>query len=74
MESGNKIYFYPLWLRIWHGINAIGIILLIISGYLLQSGSAGDSFKLMVNLHNIAGVISIVKLFTFSDWKCSNQE
>lgn len=60
MESGNnKIYFYPVWLRIWHGINAIGIILLIISGYLMQSGSAGTtiSFKLLVNTHNIAGII-----------------
>lgn len=57
MEAGNKIYFYPLWLRVWHGINAIGIILLIISGYLMQSGSAGTSFQLMVNMHNIAGII-----------------
>ena len=57
MESGNKIYFYPLWLRVWHGVNALGIILLIISGYLMQSGSAGNSFHLIVNSHNIAGII-----------------
>ena len=25
-----KIYFYPVWIRIWHGLNAIFIILLIL--------------------------------------------
>lgn len=65
MESGNKIYFYPTWLRIWHGINAIGIILLIISGYLMQSGSAGGAFQFMVNMHNIAGIIVSVNYLVF---------
>ncbi len=65
MESGNKIYFYPTWLRIWHGINAIGIILLIISGYLMQSGSAGGTFQFMVNMHNIAGIIVSVNYLVF---------
>ena len=32
MNSENKVYFYPVWLRIWHGINALGIIVLIITG------------------------------------------
>jgi len=54
-----KIYFYPLWLRIWHGINALGIITLILTGILMQSSnvSSGIDFNLLVNLHNIAGVI-----------------
>jgi len=65
MESGNKIYFYPTWLRIWHGINAIGIILLIVSGYLMQSGSAGASFQLMVNMHNISGIIVSLNYLLF---------
>lgn len=65
MEAGNKIYFYPLWLRVWHGINAIGIILLIISGYLMQSGSAGNYFNLMVNSHNIAGIIVSLNYLIF---------
>lgn len=65
MESGHKIYFYPTWLRIWHGINAIGIILLIISGYLMQSGSAGASFQFMVNMHNIAGIIVSLNYLIF---------
>jgi thiosulfate reductase cytochrome b subunit len=65
MESGHKIYFYPTWLRIWHGINAVGIILLIISGYLMQSGSAGGAFQLMVNMHNVAGIIVSLNYLVF---------
>lgn len=65
MASNNKIYFYPTWLRIWHGINAIGIILLIISGYLMQSGSAGGTFQFMVNMHNIAGIIVSLNYLIF---------
>jgi thiosulfate reductase cytochrome b subunit len=57
MESQNKIYFYPLWLRIWHGINALGIIILIITGISMQSGSAYIGFNTSVNIHNIAGII-----------------
>lgn len=62
-----KIYFYPLWLRIWHGFNALGIITLIITGILMQSsmGSTGISFPLMVNLHNIAGVVVTISYMVF---------
>ena len=59
MNSKNtKLYFYPVWLRIWHGINALGIILLIITGISLQSGTNSTfiNFKLAVNMHNITGI------------------
>jgi thiosulfate reductase cytochrome b subunit len=59
MTDHQKIYFYPLWLRIWHGINAIGILTLIFTGLSMQSGieSSGIiSFKLIINLHNISGI------------------
>lgn len=59
MTSENtKLYFYPLWLRIWHGINALGIILLIVTGISMQSGIEGSfiNFRLAVNLHNISGI------------------
>ncbi len=59
MSSENtKLYFYPFWLRIWHAVNALGIILLIITGFSMQSGveSSFISFKLSVNIHNIAGI------------------
>jgi thiosulfate reductase cytochrome b subunit len=69
MSSENtKLYFYPFWLRIWHGINAIGIILLILTGIAMQSGfdSSFIKFQLAVNLHNISGIaISINYLLFF---------
>ncbi|MBN1985407.1 MAG: cytochrome b/b6 domain-containing protein [Prolixibacteraceae bacterium] len=59
MNSNNKIYFYPVWLRIWHGINALGIIILIITGISLQSGGESGfiSFNLNIKIHNFAGAI-----------------
>ena len=59
MNSNNKIYFYPLWLRIWHGINAICIILLIFSGISLRSGMENQitNFDTTIHVHNYAGVI-----------------
>lgn len=62
-----KIYFYPVWLRIWHGLNALGIIALILTGISMQS--SGDlffiNFKLIVNLHNIAGILVTLCYFVF---------
>lgn len=65
--TANKIYFYPLWLRIWHAINAIGIILLIITGILMQSGMESSliDFNLNVNIHNISGFIVSINYFLF---------
>lgn len=68
MNSGNtKLYFYPLWLRIWHGINAIGIILLIITGISMQWGveSSFIEFQLAVNIHNISGVVITLNYLLF---------
>lgn len=67
MATENKIYFYPVWLRIWHGINALGIIILIISGITMQSGvnSSFIKFNVAVNLHNIAGVSVSINYLLF---------
>ena len=67
MTTENKIYFYPLWLRIWHGINALGIITLIITGITMNSGmeSSFISFKLNIQLHNFAGAIVAINYFLF---------
>ena len=56
--ENTRLYFYPVWLRIWHGINALGIILLIVTGISMQSGveSSFIRFNLAVNMHNIAGI------------------
>jgi len=67
METNNKIYFYPLWLRIWHGINALGIILLIITGYTMQAGNESSllGFNTSVNIHNISGLTVALNYLLF---------
>ena len=65
MESQNKIYFYPVWLRIWHGINALGILLLIITGISMQSGKPFLGFNTSVNTHNVTGIIVSINYLLF---------
>src|SRR5680860_1271762 len=66
MTATNKIYFYPIWLRIWHGLNALGIITLIITGISMQSiESSLLGFKTTVSLHNIAGTIVTLSYLIF---------
>jgi len=68
MSSENtKLYFYPFWLRIWHAVNAVGIILLIITGISMQSGfeTSFIEFSLAVNLHNISGVVISLNYLLF---------
>lgn len=66
--ENNKIYLYPLWLRIWHGVNALGIILLILTGIRLQYSELSMlpmDFGLAVQMHNIVGVIVTLSYFVF---------
>ena len=69
MTAPEKLYFYPVWLRIWHGLNAIGILTLIFTGISMQSSVEAFqiiSFNWIINLHNIAGIlVSISYLFYF---------
>lgn len=68
MTSENKIYFYPIWLRIWHGINALGILILIFTGISMQYSNPKFeliNFEFAVNLHNIAGILVTVNYFLF---------
>lgn len=59
MASTEKIYFYPGWLRLWHGLNALGIIILIVTGLSMNASLESPliGFSLAVSLHNIAGVL-----------------
>lgn len=68
MSESGKIYFYPVWLRIWHGINALGIITLIVSGISMQSSVNNGviQFNTMISVHNITGVVvSLSYVFYF---------
>jgi len=53
-----KIYFYPIWLRLWHVINAVFCILLIVTGISMQYAFANPlvSFEKAVSIHNFSGI------------------
>ena len=68
MTAENKLYFYPIWLRIWHGINGLGILILIYTGINMQYSNPDFklmNFELAVNLHNIAGILISVNYLLF---------
>ena len=68
MATEGKLYLYPIWLRIWHAINALGIIILIVTGLNLQYAESQFSifnFNLAVNMHNVAGVIVSISYLLF---------
>jgi len=62
-----KLYFYPVWLRVWHGFNALGILVLIVTGISMQWSidSPLINFSLAVKLHNIAGVVVSIGYLLF---------
>ena len=55
-----KIYLYPIWIRIWHVINALCFLLLIITGISLHYATTGSSFirfDIAVAMHNACAII-----------------
>jgi thiosulfate reductase cytochrome b subunit len=63
-----KLYLYPVWLRLWHGINAILFLALIATGISMQYSSPDAPlirFDLAVKWHNIAGVILSLNYLIF---------
>ena len=62
------LYLYPLWIRIWHGFNALFFILLLISGISMQyadNQTAVMSFDLAVATHNISGILISIFYLVF---------
>jgi thiosulfate reductase cytochrome b subunit len=58
--STTKIYLYPVWIRIWHVINAVMFLLLIFTGISLHFNSMENSlipFNVSVGMHNVAAII-----------------
>ncbi|HQO49337.1 MAG TPA: cytochrome b/b6 domain-containing protein [Bacteroidales bacterium] len=55
-----RLYLYPIWLRIWHGINALMFLILIATGISMQYSNPDAPlirFDLAVQWHNITGII-----------------
>jgi thiosulfate reductase cytochrome b subunit len=55
-----KEYYYPAWLRVWHWLNAILFLSLIITGLNLQYSTKANPlirFDHAIKVHNISGII-----------------
>lgn len=68
METNHKIYLQPTPVRIWHWINALGIITLIVTGAQIRFPEYIQlfaSYKSAILLHNTAGLVVAA---SFSLW------
>ena len=66
--AATKIYLYPIWIRLWHVLNALLFILLIITGFSLHYASMDSSlipFNVSVAIHNICAIILIANYGIF---------
>lgn len=64
----NKLYLYPLWLRIWHATNAILFLALVFTGLGMQYSPVDDpfmDFATTITVHNIAGVMLLISYLFF---------
>ncbi len=63
-----KLYLYPLWLRIWHLLNALLMILLFLSGISLHYAEASViklGFSSSMFIHNVCGIILSLNYLCF---------
>lgn len=64
----DKLYLYPIWVRLWHMINALLFLTLIITGLSLQYSSIEYPlipFNYAVSIHNISGIVLCVMFAVF---------
>jgi thiosulfate reductase cytochrome b subunit len=64
------MYLYPIWVRLWHVLNAILIIILIITGISMQYTDKENSiflvgFSRAIKWHNIAAIILTINFIIF---------
>lgn len=73
MSEKKRIYLQPWPVRIWHWINALGIVILILSGAQIrfpESLSIFRTYQSAIQVHNIAGItVSISFSFWFFYYK-----
>jgi len=64
----NKLYLYPVWIRLWHVLNALMFLLLILTGISLHYANVEDSFisfNVSVAIHNVCAIILTVNYGVF---------
>ncbi len=62
-----RLYLYPVWLRLWHVLNAISFLILILTGLSMQYASIKYPlirFDIAVSMHNTAGIV-LLGLYVF---------
>lgn len=63
-----KIYLYPVWLRLWHWLNVLAFLVLIVTGLNLQYADPSVQFfrfDVAVTWHNVAGISLVVFYIVF---------
>jgi len=66
-NHSERLYLYPVWIRIWHLINALLCLTLIVTGLSIQfsNPSVVVKFKSAVAIHNVAGTILLFSYIVF---------
>jgi len=68
MENNHApIYLYPIWIRLWHLLNAVMCLTLIITGLSIQFSvpTISVKFSVAVAIHNVAGIILSIDYIIF---------
>jgi thiosulfate reductase cytochrome b subunit len=65
----SKAYIHPLPIRVWHWINALGFVLLILTGLHIRYADAIQlmAFRTAVSVHNAVGFVLVANYFI---WLC----
>ena len=66
-HNSERLYLYPVWLRIWHMMNALLCLTLIVTGLSIQFSNPSTlmKFNKAVSVHNIAGVLLAASYLIF---------
>ena len=68
MENNHEpLYLYPIWIRLWHVMNALFCLTLIITGLSIQFSNPTITvkFNAAVAVHNVAGVLLSINYIIF---------
>lgn len=63
-----KIYLYPVWVRLWHMLNALFCFILILTGISMQFSNPKVPlirFDVAVSIHNIFGILLTINYILF---------
>jgi thiosulfate reductase cytochrome b subunit len=63
-----KIYLYPVWVRLWHLFNALLCLTLIVTGISMQFSNPKFPmirFDVSVSIHNVVGIVLCANYFIF---------